>query len=82
MNKALMIILILFFSLFLIKSIINKNKFFYKISYKFLYPVLILCLIGALVFFRVINNQNSDGSYVPAKLENNKVVPGKIEYGK
>ena len=82
MIKTIIIILILSISILIITNIINKNKLFYKIPNKFLYPFLIAFVLVSLIFFRVINNKDSNGNYVPAKLDGNTIVPGKVEYDK
>ena len=82
MIKAVIIIIILFIIFFLVTSIINKNKFLYKIPNKSLYGVLIIFLLALLIFFRVINDKNANGNYIPAKIEGNKIIPGKVEYDK
>ena len=82
MIKTIIIILILSISILIITNIINKNKLFYKIPNKFLYPFLIAFVLVSLIFFRVINNKDSNGNYIPAKLDGNTIVPGKVEYDK
>ena len=82
MVKTIIIILILSISILIITNIINKKKLFYKIPNKFLYPFLIASVLVSLIFFRVINNKDSNGNYIPAKLDGNTIVPGKVEYDK
>ena len=80
MIKITIIILILSIIFLMINNIIKKNKFFYKIPNKYLYPFLIAFVLVSLIFFRVINNKETNGSYIPAKLDGNKIIPGKVEY--
>jgi predicted tellurium resistance membrane protein TerC len=82
MIKIIIVILILFISFSIITSLINRNKFFYKLPKKFLYSVLILLVLAFLVFFRVINNKKSNGNYIPAKVEGTVIIPGKVQYDK
>ena len=82
MIKTIIIIIILSISILIITNIINKNKLFYKIPNKFLYLFLIASVLVSLIFFRVINNKDSNGNYIPAKLDGNTIVPGKVEYDK
>ena len=62
------------------ENIVKKNKFFYKIPNKYLYPFIIAFVLVSLIFFRVINNKDTNGSYIPAKLDGNTIIPGKVEY--
>ena len=82
MIKTIIIIIILSISILIITNIINKNKLFYKIPNKFLYLFLITFVLVSLILFRIINNKDSNGNYIPAKLDGNTVVPGKVEYDK
>ena len=82
MIKALIVIGILFISAFLMTSIINNNKFFNKIPNKTIYLLLISLFLVFIVYFRIVNNKESNGSYVPAKLEGSTIIPGIIEYDK
>lgn len=80
MIKTIIIIIILSISFLIITNIVKKNKFFYKIPNKYLYPFLIAFVLVSLIFFRVINNKDTNGSYIPAKLDGNTIIPGKVEY--
>lgn len=82
MIKTIIIILILFISFLIITNIVNKNKLFNKIPNKFLYPILFTFVLVSLIFFRVINNKESNGNYIPAKLDGTTIIPGKVEYDK
>ena len=82
MIKTIIIILILSISFLILTNIVNKNKLFYKIPNKFLYPLLIAFVLVFLIFFRVINNKESNGNYIPAQLDGNIIIPGKVEYDK
>ena len=73
MIKTIIIIIILSISILIITNIINKNKLFYKIPNKYLYPFLIAFVLVSLMFFRVINNKETNGSYIPAKLDGNTI---------
>mgnify|MGYP001367426029 FL=1 len=41
-----------------------------------------MLVIILLVFFILINNKSSNGKYIPAKIEGDVLVPGKVEYDK
>ena len=82
MIKTIIIILILSISFLIITNIVNKNKLFNKIPNKFLYPILFAIVLVSLIFFRVINNKESNGNYIPAKLDGKTIIPGKVEYDK
>ena len=82
MIKTVIIILILSISFLMITNIVKKNKFFYKIPNKYLYPFLIAFVLVSLTFFRIINNKETNGNYIPAKFDGNTIIPGKVEYDK
>ena len=82
MIKIIIVILILSISFLIITNIVNKNKLFNKIPNKFLYLILFAFVLVSLIFFRVINNKESNGNYIPAKLDGKTIIPGKVEYDK
>ena len=82
MIKTIIVILILFISFLIITNVVNKNKLFNKIPNKFLYPILFAFVLVSLISFRVINDKESNGNYIPAKLNGKTIIPGKVEYDK
>lgn len=82
MIKIIVLLTILLFLLFLVVSRINKLTLFSRMP-KLLTAFLFVSLtLIALFSYRFLNNNESKGTYIPAKYDGEDLIPGKVEIEK
>lgn len=78
MLKIFLIITLLLISLLYIISNIAKANFLNKIPKALLYSIIVFAIFITLIIFRVTNNKEAGGDYVPATFDGNTLTPGKV----
>ena len=82
MLKIFILLLILFFITFLLLKKLSHIRLIKGIPSYYL-GILCLLIISFFLFtLRIINNISSEGKYIPAEYNGEKLIPGKIEFEK
>ena len=82
MIKILILLLIIFFLILLLLSKVSKLKIIKRIPTHYLILNFFFVTLFFLLAMRILNNIDSNGTYVPAKYDGKVLVPGKVEFEK
>ena len=82
MIKILALLLIIFFLILLLISKASRLRIIKKIPNYYLILTFFLITLFFLLTLRILNDIDSNGTYVPAKYDGKVLVPGKVEFEK
>ena len=79
MIKILILLSVLFTLVFLLFLKISRLKLLKKIPKYYLIFTFLFITILVLISFRILNNFNTDGIYIPAEYDGENLIPGKVD---
>lgn len=82
MIKILMLVTILLFLIFLVISKINNFTLFSRMPKLFIPLLFVFLTLISLFSYRFLTNNESKGTYIPAKYDGEYLIPGKVEIEK
>ena len=82
MIKVIILLAILLILLFLLVSKINSLNLFLKIPKLLIVSIVVSFTLIFLLSIRFLNNNESEGTYTPAKYDGVDLIPGKVEIEK
>ena len=82
MIKVIMLLIIMVILLFLVFSRINNFTLFSRVPKLLIVSIFVSFTLIFLLSMRFLNNNESKGTYIPAKYDGEDLIPGKVQIEK
>ena len=82
MIKVIMLLIIMVILLFLVFSRINNFILFSRVPKLLIVSIFVSFTLIFLLSMRFLNNNESKGTYIPAKYDGEDLIPGKVQIEK